>query len=72
MSSKHSEPNKIKTKNLILITHQVLPKNTDLDNPKTFLTYENGDCSFRYNMSRNAKKMNSTIISKTINYIKKT
>lgn len=72
MSSKHSEPNKKKTKNLILITHQVLPKNTDLDNPKTFLTYENGDCSFRYNMSRNAKKMNSTIISKTINYIKKT
>lgn len=72
MSSKHHQQNKKKTKNLIIITHQIFPKNTDLDNPKTFLTYENGDCSFRYNMGRNAKKMNSTTISKTINYIKKT
>ena len=64
--SKHTEP--FRKKNLIVITQA-----TNMNNNKgSLLTYNNGDFSFRYSMRPNITKMNSDIIHKTINYIKKT
>lgn len=66
--SKHSEPIiPFRKKNLIVITQA-----SNTNNKGALLTYNNGDFSFRYNMSQNANKMNTDIINKTINYIKKT